>query len=70
MRRCRQVFDGFDLQKVAAFFNDDIERIIESGLVIKSRPKIEAIISNAKGFLEIVKEFGSLGNYFCSKING
>ena len=46
-----------------------MERIFESNLVIKSRPKIEAIINNAKLFLEIQKEFGSLDNYFWSKVN-
>ncbi|KIM04542.1 MAG: DNA-3-methyladenine glycosylase [Sulfurovum sp. AS07-7] len=66
----RQVFAGFDLQKVALYSDNDIDRIINSGLVIKSRPKIEAIISNAKRFLEIVKEFGSLDNYFWSKVGG
>ncbi len=66
----RAVFDNFDLQKVASYLASDVERIIESGLVIKHRAKIEAIIQNAKGFLQIVDEFGSLDNYFWSKVDG
>lgn len=66
----REVFEGFDLQKVATYSSDDIDRIIESGLVIKSRPKIEAIVSNAKRFLDIRQEFGSLENYFWGKVGG
>ena len=65
----REVFENFDLKNVALYTEDDVERIFESGLVIKSRPKIEAIINNAKLFLEIQKEFGSLDNYFWSKVN-
>lgn len=50
--------------------DNDIDRIIASGLVIRSRPKIKAIIDNAKGFLEIVETFGSIDNYFWSKVGG
>ncbi|MBV5321626.1 MAG: DNA-3-methyladenine glycosylase I [Sulfuricurvum sp.] len=64
----REVFEGFELEKVASYSDVDIDRIMESGLVIKSRPKIEAIIANARGFLEIKKEFGSLDSYFWGKV--
>ncbi len=66
----REVFDGFDLAKVAAYTPKDIDRILSSGLVIKSRPKIEAIIANAKGFVDIVREYGSLDAYFWGKVGG
>jgi DNA-3-methyladenine glycosylase I len=66
----REAFEGFDLQKVAMYTDDDVDRIMKSGLVIKSRPKIEAIISNAKGFLDIVREFGSIESYFWGKVGG
>lgn len=65
----RKVFENFTLENVASYTQEDVTRIIESGLVIKSRPKIEAIINNAKLFLQIKKEFGSLDNYFWSKVN-
>ncbi len=66
----KAVFDNFDLKTVAAYGEKEIDRIIESGLVIRSRPKIRAIIDNAKGFLEIVKEYGSIDNYFWGKVGG
>lgn len=66
----REAFEGFDLSKVALYTEADIDRIVQSGKVIKSRPKIEAIIANAKGFLEIQQEFGSLDNYFWEKVDG
>lgn len=65
----RKVFENFSLETVASYTQEDINRIFESGLIIKSRPKIEAIINNAKLFLEIKKEFASLDNYFWSKVN-
>jgi len=66
----REAFDGFRLECVAAYESDDVARIVASGLVIKSRPKIEAIIANAKLFLEIRKEYGSLDEYFWGKVGG
>lgn len=66
----REAFDGFDLSAVALYTDADIDRILSSGEVIKSRPKIEAIVSNAKRFLEIQQEFGSLDNYFWGKVDG
>lgn len=66
----RNAFDEFDIDKVSSYGDREIERILESGGVIKSRPKIEAIITNARGFLQIKKEFGSLDNYFWSKVGG
>ena len=66
----REAFKGFDLNKVALYGEADIERILNSTLVVKSRPKIEAIITNARGFLEIQKEYGSLDAYFWGKVGG
>ncbi len=64
----REVFEGFDLEKVASYTDEDVERILHSGLVVRSRPKIEAIISNARVFVEITKEYGSLDAYFWGKV--
>lgn len=66
----REVFEGFDLERVAAYTDEDVIRILESGLIVKSRPKIEAIISNARGFVEIKKEYGLLDAYFWQKVGG
>ena len=65
----REAFEGFDLERVASYGDADIERILQSGLVVKSRPKIAAIIANAQGFLKIREAFGSLENYFWKNVN-
>ena len=56
-------FDSFDFNKVAQYSENDIQRIMNVDGMIKSKIKIEAIINNAKCFLEIAKEFGSFDNY-------
>ena len=66
----RNAFAHFMLEKVARMGEMDVERILQEGEVIKSRPKIEAIIHNAKLFEAIKKEFGSLDNYFWHYVDG
>ncbi len=65
----RKAFKDFKLTEVALMTQDDIQNIVSSGLVIKSRPKIEAIIHNARLFLDIQKDFGSLDAYFWGHVN-
>jgi len=66
----RDAFSDFVLEKVARLESSDVERILKEGAVIKSRPKIEAIIHNARVFETISKEFGSLGAYFWAYVEG
>lgn len=66
----RNAFASFVLEKVAHLSEMDIERILNEGEVIKSRPKITSIIHNAKLFQAIIREFGSLDAYFWSYVNG
>lgn len=66
----REAFEAFNLQKVAAFTSEDANRIIQNNKVIRHKAKIEAIIENAKRFLKIQSEYGSIDQYFWSKVDG
>lgn len=59
----RKCFDGFDYQKVADYKESDIQRIMETEGMIKSRRKIEAVIHNAQCFRKVQEEFGTFSNY-------
>jgi DNA-3-methyladenine glycosylase I len=65
----RKAFNDFDLEKVARFDEADIDAILQNHEVIKSRPKLSAIVHNAKAFLRIQEEFGSLDAYFWSHVD-
>jgi len=65
----RKCFAGFDFEKVAKFTQEDVERIIITEDMIRSQQKIQAIINNARCACELVKEFGSLCDYFWSFSN-
>ena len=59
----RNCFDNFDFDKVAAYGGADIERIMDTNGMIRSRRKIEAVIHNARCFQKIRTEFGSFSEY-------
>lgn len=59
----RKAFAGFDVHKVAAFTEKDVERLMQNTGIVRNRKKIESTISNAGHFIEIQKEFGSFCNY-------
>ncbi len=62
----RAVFAGFDFDKVAAFTEDDVERLLQDSGIIRHRGKIVSTINNARRAQELVKEAGSLAAFFWS----
>ena len=60
----QQCFAGFDYDKIAEFTEADIDRIMNTEGMIRSRRKIEAVINNARCFGKMREEFGS----FCKWI--
>lgn len=59
----KKCFADFDFMAVAEFTEDDILRIMSIDGMIRSRRKIEALISNAKAFIEVRREFGTFSDY-------
>ena len=59
----RACFANFDFDKVSAYGEADIERIMGTEGMIRSRRKIEAVIHNAQCFQKIRAEFGSFSDY-------
>lgn len=62
----REAFHNFDVGKVAAMTEEDVERLMKFDGIVKNRRKIQSAISNARLFIEIQKEFGSFFNYLRS----
>jgi DNA-3-methyladenine glycosylase I len=59
----RKAFAGFDVKKVAAFTDEDRERLMNDPGIIRNRLKVNAAIRNAQLFIDIQKEFGSFADY-------
>lgn len=66
----REAFHNFDVEKVAAMTEEDVERLMKFDGIVKNRRKIQSAISNARLFIEIQKEFGSFFNYLRSVFHG
>lgn len=60
----RRAFADFDVRRVAAFNDEDVERLLttDSGIV-RNRLKVRAAVTNARAFIEVQREFGSFCNY-------
>ena len=59
----RKCFVGFDFEKIIEYDEADIQRILETEGMIRSRRKIEAVIHNARCFQKVREEFGSFSEY-------
>jgi DNA-3-methyladenine glycosylase I len=59
----RSAFHGFDVDKVALYTEQDIERLMKDTGIIRNRRKIEATIINAQRVLAAQKEYGSFARY-------
>lgn len=66
----REAFHNFDVEKVAAMTEDDVEQLMKFDGIVKNRRKIQSAISNARLFIKIQEEFGSFFNYLRSFFKG
>jgi DNA-3-methyladenine glycosylase I len=62
----RRAFDGFDPRKVARYDDADIDRLLADAGIVRHRGKIVATINNARRYLDLVDETGSLAAYLWS----
>jgi 3-methyladenine DNA glycosylase Tag len=56
-------FDGFDVERVAAYDAAAVARLMEANGIIHSRAKIEGTIRNARALLAIERDFGAIRAY-------
>lgn len=61
--RFREVFEGFDPERVARFGARDVARLLKDAGIIRHRGKIEAAIANARAFVELREREGSLASF-------
>ncbi|QNK62892.1 DNA-3-methyladenine glycosylase I [Pedobacter sp. PAMC26386] len=59
----REAFADFDVSKVAAFTEADVERLMNDTGIIRNKLKVNSAIKNAQLFIAVQKEFGSFANY-------
>ncbi len=60
----RAAFHHFDIDRVARFSEDDVQRLLLDAGIVRHRGKIEAVINNAQRARELIDEAGSLAAFF------
>ncbi|MBG9376450.1 DNA-3-methyladenine glycosylase I [Panacibacter sp. DH6] len=59
----RKAYSQFNIKKVAAYTETDVERLLNDAGIIRNRLKINAAIENAKSILALQQTFGSFENW-------
>jgi DNA-3-methyladenine glycosylase I len=68
--RYREVFDGFDPEKVASYGTRKKKALLADAGIIRNRLKVDASVSNARAFLQVQKEFGTFDKYIWQFVGG
>ena len=66
----RTAFDNFDVDKIANYKEDKIEKLLNNKDIIRNKLKINASIQNAKVFKAIQQEFKTFDAYLDSFTKG
>ena len=74
MLKKREIFraclDNFDYDKIAAYDQKDVERILQTEGMIRSPRKVQAVIGNARCYQKVREEFGSFCAYLWGACGG
>ena len=60
----RRAFEDFNIDKVAAFDQSNIETLLQNAGIVRHRGKIEAVINNAQCAQQLIMQEGSLAAFF------
>src|SRR5699024_2752714 len=66
----RKAFCGFDIEKVAAFTEADVEQLKQNEGIIRNQRKIKSTITNARAVLEMQRIYGSFHAYLWDFMDG
>ncbi|MEH7385611.1 DNA-3-methyladenine glycosylase I [Bacillus sp. JJ1521] len=66
----RKAFDNFDPAKIIGYDEKKIEELLTNEGIVRNRLKINAVVTNAKVFFNVVEEFGSFHTYIWSFVDG
>ena len=65
----RAAFDNFDFNKIALYGDAKVQELLSNEGIIRNRLKINAAITSAKLFLEIIEKHGSFDSFIWSYVN-
>ncbi len=66
----RRAFDGFDPVRIAAYGDAKKAALLQDAGIIRNRRKIDALVVNARAFLQVQEEFGSFDAFLWRFVDG
>ncbi len=66
----RKVYDGFDAEKIARYRPAKLEKLLADPGIIRHRGKIEASVTNARAYLELLDREGSFSKFVWGFVDG
>lgn len=66
----RQAFDNFDARKIARYTDRRIEKLLQNEGIVRNRLKVNAVVTNAKLFVDMEKNGESFSDYLWSFVDG
>lgn len=66
----REAFDGFQPEKIARYTPKRVEKLLGNAGIVRHRGKIEATISNARAWLEIMERDDGFSGFLWSFVDG
>ena len=66
----REAFDGFNAERIAEYDQRKCEELLQNPGIVRNRLKVEAAVTNAQAYLEILDRTGSFAAYIWSFVGG
>lgn len=66
----REAFSQFQPDIISQYDDKDVQRLLNNVGIIRNKRKILSVITNAKAFLKVQKEFGSFNKYIWQFVGG
>ncbi|CAN5897718.1 DNA-3-methyladenine glycosylase I [soil metagenome] len=66
----RRAFDSYDVAKIVRYNDRKVAALLADEGIVRNRLKVASVITNAKAFLEVQKEFGSFDKYIWQFVGG
>ncbi len=66
----RQAFDNFEARRISRYTDEKRAELLNDTGIIRNRLKINAVIENARAFLQIEEEYGSFDTYVWQFVSG
>ncbi len=66
----REAFDNFEAKKIARYTSRKVERLLSDPGIIRNRQKMTATVANARAFLRIREEHGSVATFIWQFVGG